>query len=280
MTRWLTAAMAGLCFVFFLTPLRAAENGAVQRAIDKGVAFLKSKQEQDGRWKHEEIGATSLAALTLLECGVPANDPGIQKAADVIRAASVDATRTYTISTAIMFLDLLGEPVDRTLIESLSIRLLAGQNGDGGWSYDCPALGQAEVTRLRQALTQQQERNPDKEPPKAGRERREFKDLPAEIQKQWNAVNAGGAGRPAAEVSDNSNTQFATFALWIGRRQGIPVEKALARVEARFRATQRPDGGWLYQNNTSSAPPNLPIGGPQGGGGGGSPPSVGLKSLS
>src|SRR5262245_30484402 len=79
MTRWLWAALAGLCFLFRPAPLRAADDPVVKRAVDKGVAFLKSKQQPDGLWKHDEIGATSLAALTLLECGVPADDPAIQK---------------------------------------------------------------------------------------------------------------------------------------------------------------------------------------------------------
>src|SRR5262249_1394414 len=67
------------------------------------------------------------------------------------------------------------------------------------------------------------------------------------------------------------------------RRQGIPVEKALARAEARFRATQKPDGGWAYKNANAGAPPNLPIlGGAQGAGGapgGGSTPSMTCAGL-
>src|SRR5262249_319706 len=46
--------------------------------------------------------------------------------------------------------------------------------------------------------------------------------------------------------SDNSNTQFATLALWVGRRYGLPVENALKRVETRFRNSQHTDGGWGY----------------------------------
>jgi hypothetical protein len=55
--------------------------------------------------------------------------------------------------------------------------------------------------------------------------------------------------------SDNSNTQFATLALWIGRRHGLPVDGALTRVDARFRASQGADGGWDYMG--------MPAGGPQ-----------------
>jgi hypothetical protein len=36
------------------------------------------------------------------------------------------------------------------------------------------------------------------------------------------------------------------MALWIGRRHGLPVERALARVDARFRTSQDTNGGWGY----------------------------------
>jgi hypothetical protein len=47
-------------------------------------------------------------------------------------------------------------------------------------------------------------------------------------------------------VGDNSNTQFACLALWVARRHGLPVEESIRAIEARFRLTQRPDGGWSY----------------------------------
>jgi hypothetical protein len=45
---------------------------------------------------------------------------------------------------------------------------------------------------------------------------------------------------------DNSNTQFAVLALWIGRRHNVPVNHPLFLAERRFRKTQRPTGGWGY----------------------------------
>jgi hypothetical protein len=281
MARWLGATVIAWCFLFLIPPLRGADEATVKIAVDKGVAYLKKAQQQDGRWKHDEIGATALAALTLLECGVPANDPSIQKAATLVRQASVDLTKTYSISVAILFLDRLGEPVDVSLIQSLTLRLLAGQSAAGGWSYDCSGVAPAEAARLRQAVNQRNERGPDKDAPKAGERRRDFKDLPPEVQQQWNLLNGAGAPRGVPDDSDNSNTQFAILALWVGRRMGIPVEKALTRGEARFRAIQRPDGGWAYKSNNSSAPPNVPILGAQGGGvaTGGSTPSMTCAGL-
>jgi hypothetical protein len=181
-----------------------------------------------------------------------------------VREASVDLTKTYSISLAIMFLDRLGQPVDVNLIQSLSLRLLAGQSAEGGWTYDCSGIAPGEAARLRQAVNQQNAQPPGKEVPREGPGRREFKDLPPEIKQQLNLIGGAGPGRPG-DVSDNSNTQFATLALWVGRRQGIPVEKALARVEARYRGSQRNDGGWPYKNNVGNMPGLPPILGAQAG---------------
>src|SRR5262249_6970593 len=156
----------GWCLLLLLAPVRAADDPRIQRAVDKGVAYLKSGQQQDGRWKHDEIGGTALVALTLLECGVPANDPCIQKAAAVVRAASVDLTKPSPSSLATMSVDSRGEPVFVSLIQPLSVRLLAGQSAEGGWSYDCVAVAPAEAARLRQALNQKNDRIPEKDPPK------------------------------------------------------------------------------------------------------------------
>ncbi len=62
--------------------LQARVNDAIQR----GVHYLKESQKQDGTWTGgAAIGVTALAALTLLECGVPANAPEIEKAVKFVR---------------------------------------------------------------------------------------------------------------------------------------------------------------------------------------------------
>jgi hypothetical protein len=232
---------------------RAVDDAAIKQSIDRGVQYLRSAQGPGGVWPYQHIGATALAGLTLLECGVPAKDPAVQGAAKAVREASAaNLTHTYSLSLAIVFLDRLGEPGDVPQIESLTVRLLAGQTATGGWSYDCPRLSDAEVKRLTTAASRQNElvgrRDLPKGPPKdAPRNKRTAKDLPPEIQAQLlQLARSGPAGAMGAEMSDNSNTQFATLALWVGRRHGLPVDGALARVDARFRGSQHPDGGWSY----------------------------------
>jgi hypothetical protein len=235
---------------------RAADREAIQRAVGRGVAYLKGLQGQDGTWRYADpnvagdapAGATALCGLALLEGGVSAEDRAVQKAAKAVREQSVTLTRTYPLSLAIMFLDRLGDPADAELIDSLAIRLLAGQDARlGGWTYDCPPLADAEVRRLQASLQQRSELVARSGPPQTPERRPNVQDLPREIQQQLQLINQQQGAAALRPAGDNSNTQFAILALWIARRKGIPVEAALQRIDNRFRTTQAADGAWLYQ---------------------------------
>jgi hypothetical protein len=239
--------LAGFAFLFLALPLRAGEPDGVQRAIDAGVAYLKSTQAFDGTWPYDQIGPTSLAGLTLLECGVPADDPAVVKAAAAVRQAALTTTQTYSLALSILFLDRLGEPADVFLIESMTVRLLAGQNNYGGWTYECPSISDSELRRLTTLLRQRNELVAAKDLPKAGVRRTE-NDLPKEIQQQLAQIKNMEAARGGFEhPDDNSNTQFAILGLWVAHRHGLPVGTALSRVNTRFRSSQGPDGGWGYK---------------------------------
>ncbi len=154
-------AVAAFGSLLLLAPtVRALDQEAVNRAIDKGVIHLKQLQRENGTWPHQELGATSLAGLTLLECGVPPNDPSVRSATQVIRQASITCTHTYSIALSILFLDRLGDPADVPLIESLTVRLLAGQNASGGWTYHCPEIAESEIQRLKKIVNDRKEPAP------------------------------------------------------------------------------------------------------------------------
>ncbi|GEM_PF-2944479 len=131
----------------------------INEAIDKGVAHLKSSQLDTGAWPAKagfnflqvnyNVGYASLAGLTLLECQVPADDAVVQKAAAFVRSTEVDEVhRTYEMACAILFLDRLGDPKDKALIQSYALQLVAGQNTRAGWGYNCPKLSGGDMQQL------------------------------------------------------------------------------------------------------------------------------------
>jgi hypothetical protein len=116
----------------------------VDTAIEKGLAFLRSQEKNGaiGNWSGYEVGPGFLAGLTLLECGVPADEPILAKQITRARdyARGTQGLKTYEATLALLLLDRLGDAADKPLIQSLALRLLAGQLQGGGWSYDCPGL--------------------------------------------------------------------------------------------------------------------------------------------
>src|SRR5262249_42932411 len=121
----------------------------------------------------------------------------------------------------------------------------------GGWDYTCVQAFTAEERKLisDEAAGNVRElkaaRDLSKLPAKG---KRVATDLPKVIQVKMVIVAKGGTNNQVHGVvlGDNSNTQFATLALWAGRRYGVPTQEALKRTEARFRTSQATDGTWGY----------------------------------
>src|SRR5262249_3731477 len=149
----------------------------------------------------------------------------------------------------------------------MAVRLLAGQNEAGGWTYQCPVLGPMKPEIRNPRLeTKPKPKEADKVQEEAKEKEKKRHDLPPEIQEllkrlaqpqaapqqPQGVANSGpyAAYEAAAQSKgDNSNTQFAALGLWVARRYAVPVESALIRVEKRYRATQLIDGGWNYMPN-------------------------------
>ncbi len=219
-------------------------------------------QQADGTWPHQYIGATALAGLTLLECGADKEDQDVLRAADAVRKYSIALNHTYSISLSLLFLDRLGDREDEPLIESLTARLLAGQDAtSGGWSYGCPPISEADRQRLQENLNKRKKAAPRPQPrgpergapfPQPGGGARGFPQPPPVPMADMSAMVGG--------VGDNSNTQFAALGLWVGRRHGAKIDRAVARLADRFRSMQMEDGGWPYIPRPGGMPAFAPLG--------------------
>ena len=139
-------------------PLTKEEQARVAQAVDQGVDFLKHTQGSNGTWAGTQevhpVGYAALPGLTLLECGVPPTDPVIQRTASYVRRFTSSLDWTYDIALSILFLDRLGDPKDKELIQGLAVRLVAGQAATGGWTYKCPITGKKTQQEILVALRQ------------------------------------------------------------------------------------------------------------------------------
>jgi hypothetical protein len=262
------AVFAGTVSAADLKPLTKEEQDKINNAIDRGVQFLKGAQANNGGWKWRmyrdgrfQAAQSALPAYALLEAGVAANDPVIQKAAEYVRPKALTSDFTYELSLTLLFLDRLGDPKDEKLIKTLAARLVAGQHFSGGWSYRCPTLDdQTEQNLLRflEPVGKKMKRGQTREQALGGME------LPAVLQTLTvfrpavalevreppafketiadSAVRFSTVGR-----TDNSNTQFVMLALWAAQRHGLPIEPTFEIMTARFeRSHAYPSGLWNY----------------------------------
>ncbi|GIW79844.1 MAG: hypothetical protein KatS3mg105_1651 [Gemmatales bacterium] len=230
----------------------------VHAAIDKGVRFLRQAAETD-KYTRE----MALVGWTLLECGVPANDPLIQRITQVLRSAAPGEVRTYESSLMILFFDRLGDDRDQNLIRKLALRLVCGQLPTGDWSY----ANHTQLTRSHEEVLIEYLKSvtyvPRNEAPK------QKVALPPELNHiavlqvrekgpqgdmiMRNVFGPGGiiivGNGSKVYISDNSNTQFALLGLWVAYRRGIPLQPVLALAGKFFRSTQHQNGSWGYRAN-------------------------------
>lgn len=242
--RWLAIGAVGLLGCF---DARAFGQGTqldkkIDTAIDKGVEYIKQFSDRNkGLW---EPSTCALRGWTLLEMGVPATDNTVKVLADYIRkqVAQPSVWRVYDVSLAIIFLDKLNDAGDEPLLESLAVRLLASQIGNGGWGYTNAEINETERARLTKIIDDTDKLR------KLGLVLKAKPRTPQEVQQSVDRQLTTLENRPSSSQAgaDNSNTQFAMMALWVARRHGLPVDKNLERVRERFRTSQTKSGYWSY----------------------------------
>ena len=240
----------------------AATPKEIDAAVQKGTTFLKEhyKGAKPGQiaGRGNGLGAAALSGLALLESGMPADDPTVKAITAGVRDAAFAETQTYHIALGLLYLDRLGESADVPIIQMLGVRLLAGQNSRGGWTYSCiDPVAPGEERLLRTSLMTAELKAggnapapkpaPGKSAPKAGA----FGKLHADVEKYAGRL---AANRIWEHGDDNSNTQFALLGIWAARKYDVPVEHALDLIEKRFLATQNRSGGWPYGGAGEGSP--------------------------
>jgi hypothetical protein len=236
----------------------AVDQSAIDAAITRGVRALRNAQKADGTYHATKLGATALVGLALVECGEAVDSRAVSRALAAVRKAALTCNDTYSISLSILLLDRVGEPTDTPLIESLIVRLLAGQQGNGGWSYECPSVGAEELRRIKAEMDGSRVLRAGgdlKNLPPAGK--RTSKDLPEAVKAQLATISRAGGLARGLMPPDNSNTQFAVLALWTGRRYGIATQPALVKAYNYFHKTQGRDGGWNYHAELGGSTPTM-----------------------
>lgn len=252
------------------------EQQQVKKAIDKGIAYLRSRDDENiNRLQVEgvrsdklfDIGCHVLIGWTLLECGLPATDRQVLAVAQRVREAGRRLTHTYALSLAVIFLNKLGDTKDHDLIRTLALRLIAGQNRWGGWKYNCPILGSEEERQLLDFLRATSPAARIGIIERGSGNNRENTELPGRL-KELAVVDldpslpssdrppepTGGNPWNDHRLDDNSNTQFAILGVWSALRHGVPVDRTAALVRMRFQQTQNHDHSWSYLYRVNESP--------------------------
>ncbi|MBN1344931.1 MAG: DUF4159 domain-containing protein [Phycisphaerae bacterium] len=133
-------AVVLLAFAPFVVGARAeaqeVSGEEVQRAIRRGIAYLKSRQRADGHWPqlgNYPGGTTALSLVALLNAGLPREDAAIRRGIHAILGQGDQ--QTYVVALKIMALA-MDDPKGHAREIQLSANWLVGaQLGNGAWTY-------------------------------------------------------------------------------------------------------------------------------------------------
>lgn len=128
--------------VFAQQPKNELTEKQVKEAIERGKQYLIQQQADNGSWSALEytVGKSSLALVTLINCGMVLEDEPVQRGLKYLRSVR-EPDLTYEISLHIMALAAAKDGTrDSGKILSLSTKLanIQKKRGDsaGGWSYN------------------------------------------------------------------------------------------------------------------------------------------------
>ena len=181
-----------------------ADEFAAVRA--KAIKFLKEKQDKNGSWETEVVGmdggSTALAALALMEAGVPANDPAIASAVEYLLALKPE--KTYVVSLQTQVLARVDARKHAKTIQANADRLLKDaikKNGKlAGWSYPGNDIADGSNTHFAVTGLHAAARAGAKVDPDIWRKVRDHYAATQHADGGWMYLNAGG-DRPSHSMT-------------------------------------------------------------------------------
>ncbi|MFG0266592.1 MAG: hypothetical protein ACF8AM_15820, partial [Rhodopirellula sp. JB055] len=168
------AALGAVTLLIGMAPRCTAQNNrgridapTVQRAIDRGIEYLRKSQTDRGGWDEypgQSCGLSSLCTLAWLNAGVSRNDPDMLRALHYLRR--FEPTQTYAVSLQTLVFCHVGALEDlpriRRNVAWLSAQQMpANSRNPGAWNYGDqsgrgdPAKNPVDTTHVRVAPSHQ-----------------------------------------------------------------------------------------------------------------------------
>ena len=138
MLRLITTVFAVIAPIL-TTPVIAkadVDAAAVNRAIERGITYLRKSQNENGGWNEfagQSCGLSSLCTLALLNAGLSRDDPTIKLAMRYLRAT--DADETYSVALQTLLFCQHGAAGDLARIRNNVTWLTESQFSRGVWGY-------------------------------------------------------------------------------------------------------------------------------------------------
>lgn len=135
------------------------DPAAVQRAIDRGIEYLKKTQNDRGGWsefRNQSCGLSALCTLALLNAGVDRDDPDVVRALRYLRG--IRPEETYSVSLQTLVYCQAGAAGDlpriRENVEWLIRAQISAQGGarQGAWTYGVRGPGSGDPSNAQFAL--------------------------------------------------------------------------------------------------------------------------------
>ncbi|KAA5539602.1 DUF4159 domain-containing protein [Roseiconus nitratireducens] len=159
MFRFTAPLLLLLTFAVCHAPMARADvdAAAVNRAIERGITYLRKAQNDRGGWDEyagQSCGLSSLCTLALLNAGVSRDDPAITQAMKYLRATIAD--ETYSVSLQTLVFCQVGAAADMPRIKNNVSWLTRSQIDSGGnsgaWTYGGKRSGGGDPSNTQFAL--------------------------------------------------------------------------------------------------------------------------------